>query len=324
MKATDFTVVKRPTFAKIVRHPSIGFANYERRLKSMQSVMQSIQQAYLGTRERAVVVLEGWDTSGKGGIVRRLGWALDPRSFKVYPIAAPLSHERGRHYLQRFWEKLPDPGQIVVFDRSWYGRVLVERVEGFAGKHEWRRGYEEINEFERMMVADGIRIAKSVADIVVEELRKKEINGPIRLPKRDFFTRGQKLKVKDPWHILSGYDLEFAGMSTRERVRVMLEWFGRRQTPPHRFRFVGPVQQLLPNGRPVLLQIVAKLIDRHPVDARATFVAPHLPQCFLQVCSFTYFLNDTTRVGWAFGLTHRREQFDVFPSRLPGFTRRRR
>ena len=70
----------------------------------------------------------------------------------------------------------------------------------------------------------------SVADIVVEELRKKEINGPIRLPKWDFFTRGQKLKVKDPWHILSGYDLEFAGMSTRERVRVMLEWFGRRQT----------------------------------------------------------------------------------------------
>jgi len=70
----------------------------------------------------------------------------------------------------------------------------------------------------------------SVAGIVVEELRKKEINGPIRLQKRDFFTRGQKLKVKDPWHVLSGYDLEFTGMSTRERVRVMLEWFGRRQT----------------------------------------------------------------------------------------------
>ena len=97
MKAKDFAVVKRPTLAKVTKHPSIGFANYERRLESMQSVMQSIQQAYLGTRERAVVVLEGWDTAGKGGIVRRLGWALDPRSFKVYPIAAPLSHERGRH-----------------------------------------------------------------------------------------------------------------------------------------------------------------------------------------------------------------------------------
>jgi hypothetical protein len=82
-------------------------------------------------------------------------------------------------------------------------------------------------------IADTLKLAHneigrpaSVADIVVEELRKKEINGPIRLPKRDFFTRGQKLKVKDPWHILSGYDLEFAGMSTRERVHVMLEWFG--------------------------------------------------------------------------------------------------
>jgi polyphosphate kinase 2 (PPK2 family) len=90
MKAKDFIVVGRPALAKVTKHPAIGFANYERRLDTMQSVMQSIQQAYLGTRERAVVVLEGWDTAGKGGIVRRLGWALDPRSFKVYPIAAPL------------------------------------------------------------------------------------------------------------------------------------------------------------------------------------------------------------------------------------------
>ena len=160
MKAKDFIIVRRPSLAKIAKHPVIGFPDYERRLKSMQSVTQSIQQAFLGTRERAVIVLEGWDTAGKGGIVRRLGWALDPRSLKVYPITAPLSHERGRHYLQRFWEKLPEPGQIVVFDRSWYGRVLVERVEGIASKREWQRGYEEINEFERMMVADGMRIAK--------------------------------------------------------------------------------------------------------------------------------------------------------------------
>jgi len=147
MKATDFTVVKSPMLTKVTKHPSIGFANYERRLGSMQSVMQSMRQAYLGTRERAIVVLEGWDTAGKGRFVRRLGWALDPRSFKVYPIAAPLSRQRGRHYLQRFWEELPDPGQIVVFDRSWYGRVLVERVDG---------GYEEINEFERTMADDGV------------------------------------------------------------------------------------------------------------------------------------------------------------------------
>jgi AMP-polyphosphate phosphotransferase len=91
MKAKDFVIVKRPALAKTAKHPIVRVADYERQLQSMQSVMQSIQQAYLGTRERAVIVLEGWDTAGKGGIVRRLGWALDPRSFKVHPIAAPLS-----------------------------------------------------------------------------------------------------------------------------------------------------------------------------------------------------------------------------------------
>ena len=123
MKAKRFIVAERPRLAAIAEHPKVAFAEYEQQLSSMQFTVQAIQQAYLGTRERAVIVLEGWDAAGKGGIVRRLGWAMDPRSFKVYPIAAPLLHEEGKHYLQRFWEKLPDPGQIVVFDRSWYGRV---------------------------------------------------------------------------------------------------------------------------------------------------------------------------------------------------------
>jgi polyphosphate kinase 2 (PPK2 family) len=81
-------------------------------------VLQLTQQAYLGSSERALIVLEGWDTAGKGGVVRRLGWALDPRSFKVHPISAPDEHESAEHYLQRFWRHLPQKGQIVVFDRS--------------------------------------------------------------------------------------------------------------------------------------------------------------------------------------------------------------
>ena len=145
MKAKDFLVSERPHLAAITKHPKIEFADYERRVHAMQTTLQAIQQAYLGTRERAAIVLEGWDTAGKGGVVRRLGWALDPRSFKVHPIAAPVGHDKDKHYLQRFWERLPEHGQIVVFDRSWYGRVLVERVEGFASKREWRRGYDEIN-----------------------------------------------------------------------------------------------------------------------------------------------------------------------------------
>jgi polyphosphate kinase 2 (PPK2 family) len=114
-------------------------------------------------------VLEGWDTAGKGGLVRRLGWALDPRSFKVHPIAAPDEHERAQHYLQRFWRRLPEKGQIVAFDRSWYGRVLVERVEGFATNKEWRRAYREINEFELMLVDSGIRLVKLFLHITPDE-----------------------------------------------------------------------------------------------------------------------------------------------------------
>jgi polyphosphate kinase 2 (PPK2 family) len=197
MKTKDFIVAERPRLAAITKHSKVEFADYERRLQSMQHTMQAIQQAYLGTHERAVVVLEGWDTAGKGGIVRRLGWALDPRGFKVYPIAAPLPQDKGKHYLQRFWEKLPEPGQIVVFDRSWYGRVLVERVEGLASKPEWHRGYDEINQFERMMVADGIRLVKCFLHITsAEQVRrfKDRLANPLKrwkLSYEDFRNRSR-------------------------------------------------------------------------------------------------------------------------------------
>jgi polyphosphate kinase 2 (PPK2 family) len=169
LKPRDFEVTGHRRLADIAQHTKIGFADYERRLSSLQEVLQLIQQAYLGSGRRAIIVLEGWDTAGKGGIVRRLGWALDPRSFKVHPIAAPDEHERAQFYLQRFWGRLPEGGQIVVFDRSWYGRVLVERVEGYATKKEWRRAYREINEFELMLVDAGVRIVKLFLHITREE-----------------------------------------------------------------------------------------------------------------------------------------------------------
>src|SRR6202040_4014774 len=169
INSQNFAVTHRPRLAEITDHPQLDFADYERRLTSLQDALQRIQQAYLGTSERALLVLEGWDTAGKGGLVRRLGWALDPRSFKVHPIAAPDEHERAQHYLQRFWRRLPEKGQIVAFDRSWYGRVLVERVEGFATEKEWRRAYREINEFERMLVDSGVRLVKLFLHITPDE-----------------------------------------------------------------------------------------------------------------------------------------------------------
>jgi polyphosphate kinase 2 (PPK2 family) len=236
MKAEGFIVSKRPHLGSITKHRKVEFADYERRLASMQSTLQAIQQAYLGTRERAVVVLEGWDTAGKGGVVRRLGWALDPRSFKVHPIAAPASHERGKHYLQRFWEKLPEHGQIVVFDRSWYGRVLVERVEGFATMREWRRAYDEINQFERLLVEDGIRIVKIFLHISSgEQIRrfKDRLNNPLKrwkLSYEDFRNRERwaeyKVAIEDmmeqtstkqaPWYLVPANDKPFGRLAAFE------------------------------------------------------------------------------------------------------------
>ena len=163
----------------------------------MQETLQRVQQAYLGTPQRAVIVLEGWDTAGKGGVVRRLGWALDPRSFKVHTIAAPGEREKSLHYLQRFWERLPQHGQIVAFDRSWYGRVLVERVEGFAAAAEWRRAYEEINEFERMLLDDGVKLVKLFMHITPDEQMRRfrnRLTNPLKrwkLSYEDFRNRGR-------------------------------------------------------------------------------------------------------------------------------------
>jgi polyphosphate kinase 2 (PPK2 family) len=169
MHSDKFVVTRRPRLGDVSEHPKMDIAIYEQRLKPLQRTLQLIQQAYLGSPDRALIVLEGWDTAGKGGLVRRLGWALDPRSFKVHPIAAPDEHERAQHYLQRFWRGLPHSGQIVAFDRSWYGRVLVERVEGLAPKKDWARAYHEINEFERMLIDSGVRIVKLFLDITRDE-----------------------------------------------------------------------------------------------------------------------------------------------------------
>ena len=108
----------------------------------------------------AVIVFEGWDAAGKGGVIKRLTARLDPRGYVVWPIAAPQGDDKNRHYLYRFWRRLPEQGQIAIFDRSWYGRVLVERVEGLCPSTAWQRAYSEINQFERQLLDFGAIIFK--------------------------------------------------------------------------------------------------------------------------------------------------------------------
>jgi AMP-polyphosphate phosphotransferase len=155
--------------------PTRSEAESDGLVKAHQKKLVRIQQALLFTGERAVVVFEGMDAAGKGGTIRRLAWAMDPRSLKVWPTGAPNEIERKEHYLQRFWTRLPEKTQIAVFDRSWYGRVLVERVEALTPRKDWKRAYREINEFERQMVDDGIRVVKIFLHISKDEQRRQLI-----------------------------------------------------------------------------------------------------------------------------------------------------
>ena len=117
----------------------------------------------------ALILFEGPDAAGKGGAVRRLTGAMDARDYRVIPVAAPTDEERAQHYLWRFWRYLPRAGRIAIFDRTWYGRVLVERVEGFAQADEWMRAYHEINEFEEQLAAHGVVVVKFWVHITKDE-----------------------------------------------------------------------------------------------------------------------------------------------------------
>jgi polyphosphate kinase 2 (PPK2 family) len=148
-------------------------SSYLRKLRKLQVAMLELEEIYRVERRRGIIALEGWDASGKSGAIQRLIEKLDPRWVQVWPIGRPTPDEQGRHYLWRFWQRLPPPGQIAIFDRTWYGRVLVERVEGLARPKEWRRAYDEINAFEKMLVDDGVRLVKLFLHISdSEQLRR--------------------------------------------------------------------------------------------------------------------------------------------------------
>jgi polyphosphate kinase 2 (PPK2 family) len=163
----------KPSLATCDLSAKLGKARYTARLKELQAQLRRLELAYKFADGRAVVAIEGWDAVGKGGVIRRMMAPLDPRGYAVWPIGPPTPEEKAEHYLQRFWRKLPRKGTWALFDRSWYGRVLVERVEKLALPAEWRRAYDEINAFERILADDGVRIVKLFMHIShAEQLRR--------------------------------------------------------------------------------------------------------------------------------------------------------
>jgi polyphosphate:AMP phosphotransferase len=143
--------------------------DYDRRLSEAQSRLNALVWKAREERRSVVALFEGWDAAGKGGAIRRVTAAIDARLFHVIPVAAPTDEERAQHYLWRFWRHLPRAGYVTIYDRSWYGRVLVERVEGFASEVEWGRAYKEINDFEHQLTDFGIVLAKFWLHISQEE-----------------------------------------------------------------------------------------------------------------------------------------------------------
>ena len=185
-----------------------------------------------------VMVFEGWDAAGKGGVIKRLTERLDPRGYQVYPIAAPKGDDAEKHYLWRFWRRLPAKGQIAIFDRSWYGRVMVERVEGFAREAEWKRAYQEIRDFERQLAGFGTIIFKFWMHISPEEQlarfesRRDTDYKAWKLTDEDWRNRAKwdayeraveemlikTTTVRAPWTIVAGNDKNFARVQVLQTV----------------------------------------------------------------------------------------------------------
>lgn len=213
------------------------------RIDGLQLELLRSQQALFRENKRVIIVIEGTDTAGKGGVIRRLTRHLDPRGVRVWPIGAPAEWEQSRHYLYRFWQKLPEPGEITIFDRSWYGRVLVERVEGFAEELEWGRAYRELQEFERQLTDDGVVLIKLFLNLskveqynrFIDRLReptKRWKITPADLESRHYWSEYQsayedmlsKTATKSaPWYVIPADDKQFARVKCLSIISDLLQ-----------------------------------------------------------------------------------------------------
>jgi polyphosphate kinase 2 (PPK2 family) len=210
-------------------------AAYDRQVDTLQNELHLLAYEVYNQKRPVIIAFEGWDAAGKGGAIKRLTERIDPRGYAVWPIAAPQGEDKERHYLYRFWRRLPETGQIAVLDRSWYGRVLVERVEGFCKPADWQRAYSEINQFERQLTDFGMLVFKFWLHISEEEqlkrFKEREKSGykSWKLTDEDWRNRGKRedyekavedilLKTSThnaPWTIVEANDKYFA------RIKVL-------------------------------------------------------------------------------------------------------
>lgn len=234
----SFPLVQIPNLSDISLDKELSQEEYKEKLDRCQSRLWELHNELYRRKVPVVIAYEGWDAAGKGGNIKRITEALDPRGFEVHPIASPEPHEKARHYLWRFWNRLPKTGHIAIFDRTWYGRVMVERLEGFCSENDWQRAYNEINEFEKELSDWGAVILKFWVQID-KDTQLRRFNEREHTPEKrwkitdeDWRNRekwdlyedavNEMLKKTNtsyaPWHILESNDKKYARIKALEIV----------------------------------------------------------------------------------------------------------
>ena len=171
---------------------------YKKKRKELQKRLEVLHNKMYLQRVPVVLAFEGWDAGGKGGAIKRITQCIDPRGYEVVPVASPNDVEKSHHYLWRFWEKFPKDGHMTIFDRTWYGRVLVERVEGFATEQEWKRAYQEINAMESHLVKSGTIVLKFWMHIDQEE-QEKRFRQRMETPEKQWKITDEDWRNREKW-----------------------------------------------------------------------------------------------------------------------------
>lgn len=235
--------LKESVLKKVDLSKKLDRETYEKKLDELQKKLTLLHSEIYAKRIPVVLAFEGWDAGGKGGAIKRLTRALDPRGYTVNPTSSPNDIERAHHYLWRFWTKMPKDGHIAIFDRTWYGRVMVERIEGFCTTQEWQRAFKEMNQMEQQLVNHGAIVIKFWMHIDKEEQerrfkeRQENPDKQWKITDEDWRNREKwelyeqavdemmvrTSTVNAPWVIVEGNDKLYARIKVLETVVDALE-----------------------------------------------------------------------------------------------------
>ena len=235
-----FPMKKLPKLNEVSLDKSLTDKEYKEQLKKYQEKLSKLHNKLYIKKIPVIIAYEGWDAAGKGGNIKRITEALDPRGYEVHPIASPEPNEKSRHYLWRFWSRLPKTGHVSIFDRTWYGRVMVERLEGFCSENDWQRAYNEINEFEKelsdwnaVIIKFWVQIDKDTQlerftdrqntpekqwKITDEDWRNREKWDLYEAAVNEMFKKTSTTFA--PWHILESNDKKYARIKA---LKIVIE-----------------------------------------------------------------------------------------------------